>query len=142
VRRGELLGYVVGEGASRVRVALPHARVAQVRDRTRAVAVRLVRAREQVLPAAIARIVPAATERLPAAALGTSAGGPHPVDPADPEGVRTLEPVFVVDVELAPGAAPPEIGGRATVRFDHAAEPVAAQGWRVLRRVFLRRIGV
>lgn len=142
VRRGELLGYVVGAGASRVRVALPHARVAQVRDRTRAVSVRLSRARERVLPAALARIVPAATERLPSPALGTAAGGPHPVDPADREGVRALEPVFVADVDLAPGAAPRELGGRAFVRFEHEAEPVAVQGWRVLRRLFLRRIGV
>jgi putative peptide zinc metalloprotease protein len=142
VRRGELLGYVVGASASQVRVALPHARVAQVRDRTRAAEIRLSRARERVLPATIARIVPAATDRLPSAALGTRGGGPFAVDPADEEGVRALEPVFVVDLALAPGSAVPELGGRAFVRFEHDAEPLAFQGWRALRRLFLRSIGV
>ena len=61
VRRGELLGYVVGEAASSVRVALAHANVAQVRDQTRRVEVRLSRGLDRALPASIARIVPAAT---------------------------------------------------------------------------------
>jgi putative peptide zinc metalloprotease protein len=142
VRRGELLGYVVGTQASTVRVALPEARVAQVRDRTRAVEVRLARRLERALPASVVRIVPAATRQLPSAALGTAGGGPFPVDPAEEDGLHALEPVFVMDLALAPGEAVPEIGGRAHVRFDHVAEPVARQGWRALRRLFLRSAGV
>lgn len=142
VRRGELLGYVVGEARPGIRVALPHAAIAQVRDHTRAAQVRLSRAPERALPASIARIVPGATDRLPSAALGTAGGGPFAVDPADADHGRALESLFWVDLALAPGEQVPELGGRAWVRFAHDPEPVAVQGWRVLRRLFLRRIGV
>jgi putative peptide zinc metalloprotease protein len=142
VRRGELLGYVVGDATSSVRVALPHAHVAQVRDRTRGVEVRLSRGLDRALPASIARIVPAATERLPSAALGGAGGGPFAVDPEDAEGTKALDPVFLVDVDLEPGEAVPELGGRAHVRFEHEAEPAVVQGWRALRRLFLKQIGV
>ena len=142
VRRGELLGYVVGEAASSVRVALPHAQVAQVRDQTRRVEVRLSRGLDRALPASIARIVPAATEQLPSAALGGAGGGPFAVDPEDSKGTHALEPVFLVDLSLAPGETVPELGGRAHVRFEHEAEPAVVQGWRALRRLFLKRLGV
>jgi len=36
----------------------------------------------------------------------------------------------------------PELGGRAHVRFEHEAETAVVQGWRALRRLFLKRLGV
>jgi len=63
------------------------------------------------------------------------------VDPSDPEGLQTLEPVFQLEIALADAASIGEIGGRAYVRLDHGAEPAAAQAYRALRRLFLRRLG-
>jgi putative peptide zinc metalloprotease protein len=142
VEQGDLIGYVLGEAIDTVRVVLPQADAALVRDRTERVEVRLSRRVGQALPAAIRREVPGATHRLPSPALGTQGGGRFAVDPSDPEGLRTLEPVFQLEVALARAASISEIGGRAYVRLDHGAEPAAAQARRGLRRLFLRRLGV
>jgi putative peptide zinc metalloprotease protein len=142
VEQGERVGYVIGSSVSTVRVVVPQSDVALVRERTRSVELRLRSRIEQVLPGAIHREVPAATDRLPSRALGSGGGGRLPVDPTDDQGLRTLESVFQFDVLLAEQIAPREIGGRVYVRFDHGSEPVAARAYRAIKRVFLRRIGV
>ncbi|MBW1686920.1 MAG: hypothetical protein JRS35_17855 [Deltaproteobacteria bacterium] len=142
VEQGDLIGYVLGESIDTVRVVLPQADAALVRDRTERVEVRLSRRIGRVLPATIRREVPGATHRLPSPALGSRGGGRFAVDPSDPDGLRTLEPVFQLEVALAHAASIGEIGGRAYVRLDHGAEPAAAQAYRSLRRLFLRRLGV
>jgi putative peptide zinc metalloprotease protein len=96
----------------------------------------------EVLPSQILREVPAASDRLPSRALGTTGGGRVAVDPLDPDGLRTLERVFQLDVSLPAAAAAREIGGRVYVRFDHGAEPVGWRAFRAVRRLFLRRLGV
>ena len=85
---------------------------------------------------------PAATLRLPSRSLGTEGGGRWPVDPSDPDGLRTIVPVFELDVALADSAAPGTIGERAYVRFEHDAEPLGLRSYRALRRLFLGRFGV
>jgi putative peptide zinc metalloprotease protein len=142
VEQGDLIGYVLGEGIDTVRVVVPQADAALVRDRTERVEVRLSRRIGRVLPAAIRREVPGATHRLPSPALGSQGGGRFAVDPSDPDGLQTLEPVFQLEVALEQAASIGEIGGRAYVRLDHGAEPAAAQAYRGLRRLFLRRLGV
>jgi putative peptide zinc metalloprotease protein len=142
VQQGERVGYVMGPSVSTVRVVVPQSDVALVRERTRAVELRLRSRVERVLSGEIRREVPAATDRLPSRALGSDGGGLVPVDPTDEDGLRTLESVFQFDVSLARQIAPREIGARVYVRFDHGSEPVAARAYRAVKRVFLRRIGV
>jgi len=142
VKQGDLIGYVVGPTIATARVVVPQSDIALVRDRTEAVEVRLSRRVGETFPAVISRQVPAAGDRLPSRALGTAGGGRVPVDPNDPEGLRTLEKVFQLDVALPQEAAVAEIGGRVYVRFDHGSEALAVQGYRALRRLFLRQIGV
>jgi len=115
---------------------------ALVRDRTEHVEVRLQSRVAEVLPARIEREVPGGTNRLPSRALGSGGGGRFAVDPADPEGLTTLEPVFQLDLRLAERRPIREIGGRAHVRLDHGTEPLAAQAYRSIRRLFLRELGV
>jgi putative peptide zinc metalloprotease protein len=142
LRQGQLVGHVVDSSVSTVRVVIPQADVARVRERTRGVEVRLAGRLGAVMPAQLIRLVPAATDRLPSAALGTAGGGRLPVDPADEEGLRTLDAVFQVDVTIPKGLAPRRIGERAYVRFEHGAEPVAWRAWSALRRLLLRQLGV
>ncbi len=142
VRQGELIGYVLGDTIDTLRVVLPQADAALVRDRTERVEVRLRSRVDEVLPARILREIPGATNRLPSRALGSGGGGRFAVDPADPEGLQTLEPVFQLDLTLAGSRSIREIGGRAYVLFDHGTEPLAAQAYRGLRRLFLRELGV
>ena len=142
VRQGELIGYVVGAGVESARVVIPQPSSARVREETVGVALRRVTDPGKVLASAIRREVPGSTDRLPHRALGAPAGGPFPIDPLDEEGLRTLDPVFQLDVALPHSAEAWEIGSRVHVRFDHGAEPLARQLARVVRATFLRRLGV
>jgi putative peptide zinc metalloprotease protein len=142
LQQGQLVGHVVGPSVSTVRVVLPQADVARVRERTRGVEVRLASRLSEPVAGEILRIVPAASERLPSAALGTIGGGPLPVDPEDRDGLQTLEPVFQLDVRIPNGLASHRIGERAYVRFEHGAEPLGIRAWGALRRLLLRRLGV
>ena len=142
VKQGDLIGHVVGSDIATARVVVPQSDIAQVRDRTEAVEVRLSGRVGRALPASISRQVPAPTDRLPSRALGTAGGGRIPVAADDPDGLRTRETVFQLDVALPQENAVSEIGGRVYVRFDHGSEALGVQGYRALRRLFLRRIRV
>ena len=141
VAQGEVVAYVVDLGQASARVVVSQDDVGLLRERTRAVGVRLAHDLSRVLPARIEREVPAASDRLPTPALGAPAGGPFAVDPTDPDGLRTLESVFQFDLALPPGSVV-AAGERVYARFDHGAEPVGPRGWRALRRLLLRQLGV
>jgi len=142
VRQGEVLAYVVDPEAATARVVVPQDDVGLLRERTRAAWVRLAHDPGTVLPARIAREVPAGTHRLPTRALATEGGGPFAVDPADPDGLRTRERVFQFDLALPAEARIEGVGERVHVRFDHGAEPLGHRAWRALRRLLLRRLDV
>jgi putative peptide zinc metalloprotease protein len=142
VRQGEVVGYVVDLATATARVVVGQEDAALLRERIPAAWVRLEHDLGSVVPARIAREVPAGSDRLPTRALGTAAGGPFAVDPTDPEGTRTLERVFQFDLALLADVAIPAAGERVYVRFDHAAEPLAERGYRAFRRLFLRQLGV
>ena len=141
VEQGELIGYVVGDVTSTVRVVLPQSEAARIRERVEAVEVRTVANPPRVASAVVAREVPGSASRLPSAALGTRGGGRIPIDPRDPSGLTPSESVFQLDLELPPSFAAGGIGSRVHVRFDHGSDPVVERGLRSLQRLFLGRLG-
>ena len=126
VSKGTLLGYVLENHASRLRVVIPQADAALVKNRTRSISVRLMESGTSPIRATLVSEVPSATNHLPSPALAYSAGGPVITDPADSEGLTTLEPVFVVDV-LIHSDRVKRVGERAWLRFDHGREPLLTQ---------------
>jgi putative peptide zinc metalloprotease protein len=136
-RRGDTLGYVLVSEQIRVRAALSEPDAALVRESTRSISVRLDDAPENAIRAQLIRDVPAATHDLPSRALGDRGGGPYATDPADENGLRTIEPVVLSDLKL-PEAILQRVGGRAWVRYSHAATPIADQCYRLLRQLFLQ----
>jgi putative peptide zinc metalloprotease protein len=143
LKQGAVIGYVIGDGPPVVRVVLDQASVELVARHTRAVEIRLPGALDQALPAQILRQVPSGRGEVSSQALSAAGGGRIAVDPRDPEGRRTLERVFELDVGFAtPPAGPLPFGQRVHVRFEHPPEPLAAQAWRAVRRVFLRHFDV
>jgi len=140
VRNGDLIGYIGDKSNGRVRVAVTQDDIGLIRERTDAVWVRLIEQIDEPVKASVTRAVPAAMDRLPSPVLGTMGGGPVPTDPGDSEGLRTLDNVFHIELEIPKTI--PRIGGRAYVRFDHGAEPLARQAYRRLRQLFLRRFDV
>jgi len=142
VRKGATLAYVLEEAPPLVRVAVPQEHAALLRGGTRRVGVRLADG-GATRPARLAREVPASTRVLPSAALGAPAGGPHAVDPADKEGTRALDPLFLFEVALEQATALEQgplqrLGERAWVRFELGAEPLAMQWQRRVRQALLK----
>ncbi len=137
IHQGQTVGHVLAPDQMRVRAAVAEADAYRVRNRLRRAEVRLASAPGSVLGAELGVAVPAATRQLPSAALAQPAGGPYAVDPVEKDGLHTLEPVFLVDLTL-PGHVLQEVGGRAWVRFDHGAEPLAMQAYRRAAQLFLQ----
>ena len=135
--RGALIGQVVTDGATTVRVAWPAAEADAIGADTRA-SVRLASARDAAWPATIARDGAGAIHRLPSAALSDRHGGPIATDPADRDDLAPLQPVVLVDVTLA-RAATQRIGERAWVRFDDGFAPLAWQAFDAMRRAVVQR---
>jgi putative peptide zinc metalloprotease protein len=134
---GTLVAHTLSPTLIRVRVALAQNDAGLVREQTQNVTVRMAEHGLTRMPARLAGDVPAATRELPSPALGDRAGGPYMTDPADAQGVRVLDPVFVADVEVE-GIELQRVGGRVWVRFDHGAAALGTQAWRRMRQVFLR----
>ncbi|MCW5650600.1 MAG: hypothetical protein KIS62_12710 [Ramlibacter sp.] len=138
VARGAMLGYILNEAPANVRAVLDEQDVLRVRNRIRAVEVRLADQPANPLAAMVTRETPGGVRALPSAALGQGRGGTIAVDPADKDGLRTLAPVFMMDVAL-PQQAAGLVGARAWVRFDLGYEPLAWQWGRRLQQLLLRQ---
>ncbi|HEY5624463.1 MAG TPA: peptidase M50 [Gammaproteobacteria bacterium] len=140
LRQGDLIGYVADPSKSTLTVAVQQADIGLVRSGARDVSVRLAERVGYVLDATIAREVPAASGRLPSAALGTRGGGPFAVNTADETGRTAVDDVFLFELEV--DYPIDRLGGRAYVRFDHGLEPLGWQWYRSLRQLFLGRFHV
>jgi putative peptide zinc metalloprotease protein len=138
--KGTLVGHVIEPGKTIVRAVLTQSDVGLVRDRVLGIEVKLVEQDLVSKSATILNQTPASTRELPSAALGEKGGGTFSTDPADEQGIRLQLPVFVVDVQLDDEPLK-RIGGRAWVRFDHGAQPLAMQWLRGARQVFLKHLG-
>lgn len=141
LRNGEPVGHVVADGRLTARVVVPQQAVERVRGRTERVSVKLAERLHETLASRVVREVPRASDRLPSVALSQAGGGEAALDPRAGAEAKTLQTFFEFEVEL-----PPEraflLGGRAYVRFDHGSESLAAQLWRWLSQLFLRRLAV
>jgi len=142
VHKGTLLGYVLGTPSRTVRVVVPQEDISLVRDHLQTVEVKLADRIGETYAARIVREVPSGQDRLPSKALSTLGGGPFAVDPRDSEGLRTLNRVFQIDLELPDTVGEVHLGTRVYVLFSHAAEPLSDQWGRRLRQLFLSRFDV
>jgi len=140
--QGDLIGYVINNSLPIVRTVVTQDDMGKLQAGTERVQIRLINHLDQVIPAKIIRIIPEATNRLPSAALATSAGGRMILDPDRTEDLITLENFFLVDVEFSPLDPTILIGTRTYVRFDHGGQALAKQWYRSLRQLFLRQFNV
>ena len=138
VAKGTVLANVLRPELISVRVAVPQEDAGLIRSDTRAVEVKLADLPGPSLQGRLTIEVPGATNQLPTAALGDRAGGPFVTDPADKEGLKTLEPVFLLDLRLTSKMLE-RVGGRAWLRFDHGARPLAFQWHRRMQQLFLKQ---
>ncbi|NSL54498.1 PqqD family peptide modification chaperone [Uliginosibacterium aquaticum] len=138
--RGNVLANVLNPATLTVRAVLGQQDIELLRATDPRVEIRIAGRPRESLVARSRPEQPAAGYQLPSALLGERGGGPFLTDPADPDGLRTLEPVFTLDFEI-PGKALPRIGERARVHIYHAPRPLAVQWWRSLRQAFEPHFG-
>lgn len=140
-KQGELLGYVLQEREMIVRAVVQQDDIDLVRGRLSGARLHLAGSLGDAWTTKVIRAFPSAVDELPTAALGLTAGGIIATNPNDTNGVKTIQRVFIVDLVLPPDARP-RFGERAQVRFEHGSEPLAIQGFRRLRQVFLSHFDV
>jgi putative peptide zinc metalloprotease protein len=142
IKKGELLAHIVNLNAVKVRAVVSQQEIDLVRTMNRGVEVRLAENIASTRAGSVSRIVPAASDHLPSAALGQQGGGLIAVDAADKEGRKSVQKFFQVDVDFPDKGDLLNVGGRAFVRFHHGWEPLAFQWFRHIRQVFLSRFNV
>jgi putative peptide zinc metalloprotease protein len=138
VRKGELLGQVLGAEAGIVRVAVAQDEAAPLRAHTRAVTARLAGDFGTPIRAQLERDSQAAGRHLPSAALSTRNGGTILTDLDAEDQSTPLGAVVVLDVRLPAAVLHGRAGQRAWVRFDFGAAPLAQQWGRRLRQALLK----
>ena len=134
--RGALVAHVLAPEAASVRVLVSQADVARVQMQPGPIDVRLADDPNTSLRASLQAQTPAATRQLPSAAFGDRGGGSVVTDASDTQGLRALEPLFALDLQV-PQRALDRIGGRAWARFEHGSRPLAAQWWRRLQQLLI-----
>lgn len=143
LREGQQIGYVLTPGSRIVRATIRQDDIDLVRHRLESAEVKLAERPDETLPVESIREIPAGRDVLPSRALGGAGGGAFTVDPGDPEGVKTLQRVFQIDLVLPENArAATAFGGRAYVRFNFNWEPPGQQIWRRLRQLLLSQLQV
>jgi len=142
VRKGDIIGYIMTPHVKSVQMVVPQDDVGLLRTHIESIEVRLADRINKIYPAHIIRQVPSGTNQLPSAALGKGGGGRLAIDPRDGKGMRTLETVFVYELELPQDAVTSPVGTRVFVRIDHGKASIASQWYRRLRQVFLRTFSV
>ena len=141
-RQGELVGYILERHQFIARVAVAQDDIDLVQARLKAAQIRFADAISNTYPVSVLRQVPSAIDELPTAALSPAGGGHIPVDPKDPNGLKTLQRVFVFDLSLPDDIYPSTFGGRVYVRFEHTSEPLLSQWHRRARQLFLSHFNV
>ena len=142
VSKGDVVGYMITPRAKMVHMAVHQDDIGLLRTGIDSIQVRLADQIDVAYPASVKRQVPGGTTQLPSAALGTDGGGRLAIDPRDSSGKRTLETVFLYELELPEEMISSPIGTRVYVRISHGSEVLAMQWYRRLRQVFLRTLNV
>jgi putative peptide zinc metalloprotease protein len=145
IQQGDLLAHVLPTGGARVLAVIPEDDVGLWREALRASGGQGVRPevmvsdeRGEVRQARLVRQAPAALERLPTVALGATPGGPVQTDPADPDGLKPLRPVFVIELDV-PDRGLARVGARAQVKLSLPAQSLADQLVFRFRQLLLRQ---
>jgi putative peptide zinc metalloprotease protein len=141
-KKGDLVGYVLERDALLARVVVDQDDIDLVRSRLVSVELRLSNRIAMSHQVSLAREAAGGIGELPSAALSLNGGGSIVTAPNDSENLKTVERVFILDLALPRTVSDAMFGERVHVRFYHGSEPLAWQGLRRLRQLFLSRFSV
>jgi len=141
LRKGQQLGFVVRPETITVKVLVSQADADLVLARTQRIRVKRAGSLFETEDAQLRRYVPAASNKLPNAALSSAGGGVVAVDPRASGGPTALQGWFELELEL-PATRAYAVGERVHVRFDQGWEPLAWRFYRSIRQLFMKRFTV
>ena len=141
-KKGDLIGYVLERKDLLARVVVSQDDIDLVRNRLKSAELRLSNWIDRSYNVEIARQPAGGIDELPSAALSLSGGGSIATVPNDPNGLKTIDRVFILDLALPKYIMTVSFGERVFVRFNHDYEPLGWQGLRRLRQLFLSRFSV
>ena len=141
IEKGKVIGHVIRPDSTIVRTVVRQEDIARVRQAGSVVSVRMAESNYAGRPAMLVAEQPSSTRDLPSAALGLKGGGDELTDPSDEQGVRTIEPVFLVDIEVADKSLQ-RIGGRVFVRFEHGNASLFRHATQRLNQLYLKHFGI
>lgn len=142
VKRGDMLGYVLGAAVPMVRVAMTQAEAELDLQDLRSIEVRMAGNEEHVHVGRLGRTTPQASHTLPSAALSATGGGKFATDPRDETGATAMETAFQFDIETPATPTLGAIGTRAYVALEQTPEAIGWRWWRQARRLFLAHLNV
>ena len=142
IRQGELLGYIMDQKLSTVRMAVTQDHIGQLRQNIEGIKIRFASDAQREYSATIIRQAPEGTNQLPSAALSTRGGGQFIATPGSNNELIVQQKVFLVDLHFDHQQQDIPLGSRAYVRINHGAEPLATQLYRRVRQIFLRQFNV
>ncbi|MCP3849890.1 MAG: hypothetical protein GY694_06590 [Gammaproteobacteria bacterium] len=142
IQQGELLGYIMGQQATTIRMAVSQSHIGQLRQAIKDIKIRFANDISSEYSAQIIRQAPEGINQLPSAALSTRGGGQFIVSPDSKNELLTLQKIFIIDLQFDPQQQNIPVGTRAYVRIHHGGEPLARQLFRRIRQIFLRQFNV
>lgn len=140
IRKGDLIGYVVGDAPAQVRIVVTQSEVDELALATDRIEVHLADRPGQTIIGHVTRTLPNGESFLPSRAFAPDGGGPFTTDPTVTSGTKSLQRTFQFDVALDLAEPPRYFGQHAYVRFIHRPEPLAPRLFRALRLLVLSHL--
>jgi putative peptide zinc metalloprotease protein len=140
LQQGEAIAFISQPGPAQVRVAVTQHEMGLVLNHTRLIEAKLSRDLSKTLHGTLERQVPAATQYLPSAALGSGGGGRIAVTARQDNNMLANELIFLLDISLPILDQQGQYGERVYVRFKHPPEPWGKQAYRTLQQLFLKTL--
>ena len=142
IKQGELLAYIVNPHNLVVHAVVDQHRIGRIHPGEVASTVRLGAQISKPLSATLTRQTPAGNNQLPSPALAYNGNSGIAVASQSTEELKTLEPVFHVELALDSNVSTAGIGGRAFVTLHHNPESIGARWWRASRQLLLKHLNV
>jgi putative peptide zinc metalloprotease protein len=123
IEKGRLIAFVFQPEDVLIKTVVKQQDIGLVRSKTQSVSVKQSDFAWRSAQAKVVQHQPESTFDLPSAALGEKGGGELRVDPGDERGLRSQDPIFLVDVSV-PQQKNLRVGARALVRFEHRHDSI------------------
>lgn len=139
IEKGTLIGAIQQRGSAYIRVVIPQTVIKMIQTDLNSIAVRSFHKPDDVFPAKLITQTPSATQYLPSAALAKPNGGAIAIDASAEDKLKTLEPIFVLDVSLD-NQTQIIPGTRVLVRFEHSPSAIWYRLYFAFKQLLLNKL--